>query len=86
MYDSATTTTTGETTDACPPGEAGCPCDAGTCVDELVCDADVCVPPSARCGDGVVDPGEACDDGNGVDEETAPTGKGALKIPTVPPS
>ena len=59
--DTSSETTQTATTEVCPPGTVGCPCDAGACGGDLVCTDDVCVSPS--CGDGKVDPGEGCDDG-----------------------
>lgn len=58
-------TTDGEST-GCVPGEAGCICDAGACVDGHACDRGLCQPIPASCGNGAVDlgDGELCDDAN----------------------
>ncbi|MEZ4426440.1 MAG: DUF4215 domain-containing protein [Nannocystaceae bacterium] len=60
-------TTSGEetTVDPCPPGELGCPCGDGPCVEGSVCIDDVC---DHGCGDGALArPEELCDDANAIE-------------------
>ncbi len=52
----------------CLAGALGCPCDNGTCAQNLVCVEDVCVA-AGFCGDGVVDHDEACDEADDVNDD-----------------
>lgn len=60
---STTPTTTGETTTGettgpiCDPGQGGCVCDGGQCVDGYVCELEVCVPAPRVCP-GDLEPGD----------------------------
>lgn len=49
---------TAATTDACPPGSEGCPCDGGACAEGLVCTAGTCAPPIA-CEDAEPEPNDS---------------------------
>ncbi|MBV1858376.1 MAG: hypothetical protein KUG77_08185 [Nannocystaceae bacterium] len=52
-------------TDDCPAGQLGCPCDESECEDEAACIEGVCgLPIPTGCGDGVRVEPEQCDDGN----------------------
>jgi cysteine-rich repeat protein len=57
----------GDDTDGCTPGTLGCPCDDGSCADDLVCNEGSCI--SATCGNGTTEGPEECDDQNDVEDD-----------------
>lgn len=78
--DDSSTTATSTTTEPCPEGHPGCPCEPRPpeCLEGLMCEGGVCVLAPA-CGDGFPEGDEQCDDGNqiqgdGCNNDCAPSG------------